>query len=473
LRNIFYKSIQIKALSAFFYILILIAFDLEKVNRFFLIGFAFCVATSGFSQQGFHLPKNQKKDKIPFELVNNLTIIPVTVNGKELNFLLDTGVKSTLIFSLTSKDSLEMKNAVPVRIRGLGEGGTLTALKSANNQVVIGEAVDENHTIFVVFDESLNFSTRMGIPINGIIGYDLFKNFIVKTDYSSRKITLYNTDEFSKKKLKRYEAFKLSFYKNKPYTTLSVFSKNGFRDVTLLIDSGSSDAMWLFNDEGLIVEEPKNYFEDYLGLGLSGNIFGKRSRLKSVKLKKFELANLNVAFPNLKTADSSLFYKDRDGSLGGGILKRFTVIMDYNAETMYLKKNKNFKLPFHYNMSGLIVEHDGLVVVKSRGEVQNQSLNLDQTGQNNGAISISVNPLYSFTLAPRFVVAEVRKNSPAALAGLLKGDEILMINGKQAHKYKLYELTNLFSSKVGKKIYLKINREGVAHNIKFELEKVL
>ena len=438
----------------------------------FLVGCIFCGISLGFSQDGFYLPENQKKDKISFELVNNLTIIPVEVNGKMLSFLLDTGVKSTLIFSLTSKDSLEIKNAVPVKIRGLGEGGVVTALKSKNNRVLVGDAIDDNHTIYVVFDETLNFSARMGIPLNGIIGYDFFKSFVVKTDYISKRIHFFNPGAFSRNKCKNCEEYDLTFYRNKPYVNIELYSGNKVNEVTLLIDSGSSDAIWLFDEGNYISEIPKNYFNDYLGLGLSGSIFGKRSKLAKVALNKFELNNLNIAFPNIQL-DSTLFYKERDGSLGGDILKRFTVIMDYSAQKMYLRKNKNYKQPFHYNMSGLIIEHDGLALVKNKEEVKDQSLNLDQTGQNNGAVSISVNPIYTFSLVPRFVVADVRENSAAARAGVQRGDELLKINGKPAHKYKLYELTNLFSLKEGKKINLEINRNEKITKVKFELKKLL
>jgi len=443
------------------------------VLRFLLVGFIFGAIAHGWSQKGFAFPKNQQKDKIPFELVNNLTLIPVEVNGKELTFLLDTGVKSTLIFSLTSEDSLEIKNAVPVKIRGLGEGGDISALKSIGNTLSVGDATDSNHTIFVVFDESLNFSTRMGVPINGILGYDFYKDFVVKTNYISKHIIFYRPDAYVHKACRRCQTFDLTFNKSKPYINLNVASENDFKEVTLLIDSGSSDAIWLFDERGYVTENPKNYYADYLGLGLSGNIFGKRSRINKIALKKYEIKNVNIAFPNLRSADSALFYKERDGSLGGDILKRFTVIMDYNAQKMYLKRNKNFKQPFYYNMSGLIIEHDGLVAVKSKQKVNNQSLNLDQSEQNNGAVSISVNPIYSFLLVPRFVVAEVRENSPAANAGVMKGDEIVRINGKLAHNYKLYELTSLFSSKEGKRIVLEINRALKNIVIKFELKKVL
>ncbi|MCH9659706.1 MAG: retropepsin-like domain-containing protein, partial [Bacteroidetes bacterium] len=54
--------------------------------------------SSAYGQAGFKLPTSQKKDRIQFQFLNNLVIIPVEVNGTKLSFLLDTGVNNTLLF---------------------------------------------------------------------------------------------------------------------------------------------------------------------------------------------------------------------------------------------------------------------------------------------------------------------------------------------------------------------------------------
>jgi hypothetical protein len=53
--------------------------------------------------------KEVNKVKIPFQLINNLVFIPINVNGVELTFLLDSGVKETILFSLEEKMKLALK----------------------------------------------------------------------------------------------------------------------------------------------------------------------------------------------------------------------------------------------------------------------------------------------------------------------------------------------------------------------------
>ncbi len=437
------------------------------------LGIFVLLPPSVVGQEGFTLPDGTIKDKIDFELVNNLVVIPVTINGTEFSFLLDTGVNTTILFGLSQEDSIQLKNTRPIRIRGLGTGGSIDALRTERNKVTVGNAVDEEHTIYVIFEQSLNLSPRMGLPIHGIIGYDFFKKFIVKTDYTRKKLTFFDPEKYEPKVCSRCEVFPIRLYENKPYIDMKVGSGDTLVDVTLLIDSGASDALWIFDETIGIVEAPQNYFEDFLGLGLSGNIYGKRSKLKKAQLGTYVLANVNVAYPSEDALEDIKFYDDRSGSLGGGILKRFTVTMDYSSQQMILKKNNSFSDPFYYNMSGITVEHDGLVVVKEEQTSDSVKIPTNISSENDNAFTLQFKTIFNFFLVPRYIVAELRENSPAALAGIEKNDEILSINGRPAYKYKLYEIVALFSSQEGKRIKLQIERNGVKLIKKFVLKEVL
>ncbi len=441
----------------------------RKIKRvFILLSILFCISAKGYSQGGFTLPQDLEKDKISFRLINNLVVIPVDVNGTMLTFLLDTGVKSTIMFSVSEVDSLQLNNATSVKLRGLGAGGTIPALRSKNNRIKIGDAVDDSHTLYVIFDKSLNLSTRMGIPVHGIIGYEFFKNLVVKTNYTSKKLTFYNPITYQAEKCNKCELFDLIFQNKKAYMDIDVEASGFSKEVTLLIDSGSSDAIWLFDEKDFIDTTLKKSFDDFLGQGLSGSIFGKRSKLAKINIGSFELKNVKVAFPDKKSMGNIKFFDEREGSLGGDILKRFTVIYNYPDKTISLKKNAQFKAPFHYNMSGITLKHDGVVVVKEKSTVNN-GVNTDASS----AVSISLSDIYSFYLAPRFIVSEIREGSPAALAGILKGDEIISVNGKDTYRYKLRDLIGLFASRAGKKIMLKIKRNGIVFKKKFYLKEVL
>ena len=435
----------------------------------------FCFSFSILAQTGFSIKNKKRKDKIAFKLINNLPVIPVEINGTTLSFILDTGVKSSILFSLENADSLQVKNTTPIKLQGLGEGGSVDALKSINNEIKVGNALDSNHTLYIIFDKALNFSPRMGVPIHGILGNDFFQSFIVKINYTSKYITVYDPDQYSLDKCRNCEDVDLSFFNSKPYISLGVASENRSEKVTLLIDSGSSDVLWLFDSDYFIEVSPKNYFEDFLGLGLSGDIYGKRTRLPEVILGNFTLKNVNAAFPDEEAIDKARYFKERDGSLGGGFLSRFTVTFDYANKKVRFKKNNKFNDPFYYNMSGLTLEHEGMELVKAekRARINSDRINTNQESQSFSINTISVATEFEFSLVPKYVVVDVRENSPAAIAGIQKGDEIASVNGKPSYMYELYQLIEMFTNDEGKKITMEIKRDDFIMKVKFILQSLL
>jgi hypothetical protein len=69
-------------------------------------------------KKGFQFEKASIKS-IPFKLINNLVFIPIKVNV-ELNFLLDTGVDETILFSLEDKKEVRFFNTERILLKGLG-----------------------------------------------------------------------------------------------------------------------------------------------------------------------------------------------------------------------------------------------------------------------------------------------------------------------------------------------------------------
>ncbi|WP_299227205.1 aspartyl protease family protein [uncultured Psychroserpens sp.] len=420
-------------------------------------------------QSNFNLPRSDS-DRIHFKLIGNLIILPVEVNGVKLSFVLDSGVSKPILFNLANVDSLQIRHVEKIFLRGLGGGEPVEAMKSKNNFFRVGNAININQDIYVVFDSSLNFTPRLGTPIHGIVGYDLFKNFTVEINYASKYIELHKPETYKYKKCNKCETLDLSFYRNKPYITGEVLVDSQFIPVKLLIDTGSSDALWLFEDDSLGLT-PFNdiYFEDFLGKGLSGNVFGKRSKIEAFKLKSFRLDNVNTAFPDSSAISYAKRFKERNGSISGELLKRFNLIVDYKNAKLTLKKNSNFKTPFYYNRSGIVLEQNGVIVVKEKEANKNMGYS---SGTDNSRVQIDIVTNFKYSLKPAYTIVELREGSPAEKAGLQINDIILSINGKDTHLLALENVINYFKSKIGKLIKLKVDRQGTIMQFEFRLEDV-
>ena len=422
------------------------------------------------AQDSFLLTDGKEKQSLTFKLINNIVVIPLEINGKELSFILDTGIDKTILFNLQMNDSIELRDIERIKLYGLGEGEALDALRSRNNIITIGHIKNIDHMVYVVLDETFDLSAKMGENINGIIGGELFEDFIVDINYRTKKITFYDpVVNQSDQICEQCEVFPLEFNKNKPYINLEIKDHNEkSQQVKLLIDSGSSDAIWLFANEEKGITIPDNFFKDFLGKGLSGSIYGKRSRIKELIIGDFIIENPATSYPDSSSVLTAMLNADRSGTLGAEVLRRFRVIFDYPNQKMSLKPNKGFSDPFLYNKSGMELIHGGDVLVK---ESKAQFIGPENVKNQSTFSQIS----YAFGLSykPSYQISYLRPKSPALEAGLQVGDIILEINGKPAYDQKLHEIILTLSKQEGQKINVLVDRGGRQIKYKFKLKGML
>ncbi|WP_018478012.1 aspartyl protease family protein [Pontibacter roseus] len=381
-----------------------------------------------------YFTSKRKSITIPFKLVHNLIVIPVQINGSQpLHFILDSGVKNTLITRLHYSDSLSLNQAGKITLQGLGTGHEIEALYSRGNNLQLPGIRGDNHQVYVLMEDIFNLSTRMGMSVHGIIGYDIFRNFIVKINYDTKHLTLYRPD-LNLKVPKRGEVYPLMIENTKAYVEAGVRQYNGDSlKVKLVIDTGASHSISLYlpTDERLLL--PPKVMEAYLGRGLSGDINGKIGRINSFKIGKYVLQDLPASYPDEESIRAALNLANRNGNIGSDILKRFTVIFDYPHQRMMLVPNKKYKQPFYYNMTGFEIS----------------------------------TPLPG---ANFYVVSHVIEDSPAKQIGLLPGDQLLNINGRDCKEMNMEELLELFDSKPGRRIRLKLKRDTKYLNVEMVLQ---
>ena len=432
-----------------------------------------CFSFQLFAQEGFQFTSNVEKVKVPFKLLNNLIFIPVSVNGVSMTFLVDTGVEETILFSLEETDTVPFFNVSKVKLRGLGSEESIEALSSTQNKLVISKKLmDANHSILIILDQEINLSSSIGITVNGIIGYHLFKNKLVTINYQKQELVIYdNAENNQSKKFRKFESVPITVENKKPYV-LGDFKFKGTDQHRgkLLLDTGNTDALWLFENQSEQIKVPKENFEDYLGRGFSGEIHGKRGKIQEFALQNFSFKNPYVAFPDSVSIQNVKMVESRVGSVGGELLKRFTVVFDYTNEKMYLKKNENYSKPFSFNMSGLEINHAGVQWVPETSKLYTFVTNESKEAYN---VNKENTIKYNFVLKPIFKIVNVRKDSPAAIAGLQKDDLIVSINNKLAAYYTLQEINDLLKSEEGRKIIFELDRKGVTVKRTLTLKNIL
>lgn len=398
--------------------------DIERASRDFGVN------------RGFLIEDPRKKSvTLKFKTASNLIILPVTINGSDtLNFILDTGVRYPIITELPFVNKLNLNYMVPVEIKGLAEGETLTAYRSGNNVISLDGMVARNQEVQMIIDENFQISHMLGIPVHGLIGFNLFKDYVVRVDYQDQEITLYRPEHYKYRDRRNDIILPLHFQGNKPLIRTSIMTEDKTEvPVLLMVDTGASDALWLSEKSDDRISVPRNNISAFLGRGLSGDLFGTKGRIDAVWVGPLVLPRPIVSFPEDSLVSELISANDRNGTLGAEILRRFVVTIDYRNARMTLSPTPLVKEPFNYNMSGMEV----------------------------------VNPMPGL---PIFTIANIRENSPAFLAGLKENDQIISVNNNSHNNMSLNDINLILQSKENRKIKVRVLRDGEEIKTSFELK---
>ncbi len=397
-----------------------------------ITGIVFCILLAlifpNTSKADFVISGGYKSVKIPIEIQNNIILVPIRINGSfEMNFILDTGVRTTILTEPMVSNFLSLDSFKSIRVRGLGEGDAIKAALAENVNIDLPGITGKGLRLIVLPEGLVSYSNMFGKPVYGIIGYAVFRQFVVEINYRKKYIRLH--DPFRYKTPKKGSFVPIEVKKGKPYVKATLTDYGGFTVTTdWLIDTGASQALSLF-DENLTPPEPN--LETFLGKGLSGDVFGKLGRISSFEIGKFQFGEVIAGYPDassLGMISNFSWY----GNLGSEILSRFHVIFDYHRKHIILKKNNRFDEEFTYNISGI---------------------ELIAKGQN----------------FDTFIVSYVRPQSPAAMAGIKVNDIIVSIDGYSLDGHDLGEIYLNLNRKPGKKLALKIVRGDSTFKKKFNL----
>jgi len=377
--------------------------------------------------------KGKKLESIPFEMAGSFVVIKVRINDSSpLNLILDTGIRNTIITELLPGDKISLNYSDVKDLMGLGGGGRLGALTSNFNTLKIGKLSIQPKTVYVLQEDIFNLSKRTGLKINGLIGVDFFENYVVEINYSNKRIRFYEPNSFPEPK--GYGMIPMTTEGQKMFVQLSVLEADSSkRNVKMLIDTGAELNAWFQSFKKESVGIPEKNFYGTIGQGLNGEITGKFGRLPEIIVGAYGLKNLIVSFPDSATISDIILNSERDGTIGSQLLSRFNLFINYNQKQFFFKPNENFRKRSTYNIAG-----------------------------------IEITQIIPFI--PQVEVWHVWEKSPAALAGVQIGDQIIEINGQKAFQFNIAEIKGIFETPSRQPITLTLMRDGKEITVKIDMK---
>jgi hypothetical protein len=396
---------------------------MRRFVRLLFIAFCFVVATAcGVSQSAAidsAIANNQTAVTVPFDLIDNRIVIDVKLDGKgPFRFIFDSGAVSVV--------SMELARAAGMKVEGLTRGGGGVGestvergqTKISDTEVAGIHLKDEEFGVLSFSDNKYVFGANR---IDGIIGYPLFKRFVVRIDYEKRLLTFTEPSQFAYKG--RGMAVSIDFDYHLPLVKGELDGVPGI----FVIDTGARSALLLYGpfvEQNRLREKYKASIEGVTGWGIGGPVRSQIARVGTLKLGAVEVKNLVARFSLQRSG--ALTSTDRAALVGPDVLKQFTTIFDYSRRQIIFEKNAEYGQPDSYDRAGMWfgLEDD------------------------------------------HFEVIDVMVGGPAAEAGIKTGDKILTIDGKNASTLDLPSVRLRFKNDAPKsRVRLTVEHDGARREV--------
>ncbi|WPP52565.1 aspartyl protease family protein [Catalinimonas niigatensis] len=340
---------------------------------------------------------------VPFELYGEHIFIRLSINGSEpLNFIFDTGAASTVISQQkASRIKLSSDGFTSVRTNK----GPALAYYSKYNKLRVGELSVDNIRISQLTLDHLDKALER--RVDGIIGHDLLKRFVIMVNYDKFALDIYDPVDFQPPQ--NFTAHQVELISGRPYIHAALTLANGeVLKGKLQIDNGSGSSITVYSPfvdaHKLFTKVGRTeliYTMSFAGL-IDKNYAG---RLTGLDVGNYQMTNVPIRLNRSEYQKRA--FKDGVGHIGNGLLKRFNIAFDYTNGITYWYPNNSFVEEFKDAYSGLVVKSD--------------------------------------QKKDRIFIKYVFDNSPASVAGLAKDDEIVMINNIKTEGRSSYEVSGLLN----------------------------
>jgi hypothetical protein len=353
-------------------------------------------------------PAGKDSVTVPFRLLNNHIYVEASINAHvPIPFVFDTGATDILQAAVAKKLGIKVEGA----LGGGGFGDKLEDFGFAKVKSVSLGGLALPDQVFGT-ETSPGWVAVEGADSSGLLGYEFVKRAVLSIDYAHHTMTFTKQEAFHPPQGVTAIPFKFDSHIPMISGTLDGFAGE------FQLDTGSRGALTVMQPfavaHGLIEKYHATRLET-VGYGVGGP-----SKALLARAGKLTLGAVTIDAPvtEIVTDTGGAAKAARTaGNIGGDLLKRFTVTLDYAHQTLWLEPN-----PLASRRE--VFDRSGIWIARAK----------------DGGIE----------------VADVATESAAANIGLAVGDEIVTVNGKPAKDVQLYDLREELKGAVGTQFMLAV-----------------
>ena len=273
--------------------------------------------------------------EVPFEFVANQVVVEVKIAGKgPYSMLVDTDTDPSAIDLATARELGLSQDSKAFPATG-GGTDTNTVHLTRLPTVELGSVVAKDVLAGAV--DLSKLSTKLGKPIQGVLGYSFLKDRIIQINYPETKIRFYNETPFPgiQTAPNTVNTIAVAFRYDEGVLIDSVFINGQKLKATL--DTGSSGTFSL-TPEGVAtlgLEEQARDGEGEKSVGYNGEYESKSGVLKSVRIGRLSIESAQAAFWSAGTGHDK---KKFQVNIGNGFFKDFIMTFDFRGKMVVLEK---------------------------------------------------------------------------------------------------------------------------------------
>jgi len=394
-----------------------------------------CTICPGKVISQFNLQDYGGDVSMSFEAGSDFIMINVLFkNVLPLNFIFDTGSEHTILFKKEYADLLGVTYDKRIPLMGSDLSKQIYGYIARGIQLNLDNKYQTVSDILVLEEDYLKLEEFTGVNIDGILGANLFRHFVLHVSNRRQKVRFIDIASF--KPPSRYDVVDIHIFKNKPYIMAQARLGSDQVPLKLLIDTGAGLPVLLYTNTHPSLHLPEETLKGNLGRGLGGQLEGYIGRLDRFSFDEYEFSGIISSFQEINLENKEIMDLNRNGIFGNGLLRRFDYYIDYAAEKLYVKPNRRFRRKFKFDKSGLIVA---------------------ATGRN----------------LRDFVIQGVRDNTPAMAADIRRGDYVMKIEGIPTNIKTLSSINGILSSRAGRQVTMVIARGDERIKKKIKLKEII
>ena len=344
----------------------------------------------------------------PIELGSNKPYVQVSVNNSPpMWFILDTGAGEGSLLAKEAAERLGLQRGSETDTHiGAGEGVRvgISHIPSATLHVA-GDSMTVNNMMVFSLEHVEPFEGRQ---VEGLLGADFLRRNVVEIDYATLKMRIIDPADYTPSA----SAIIVPINADEGLCMAEgAIQRKGGKPIpcSFVIDTGVRGTLLLYSPfvrRHGFYDSKKPLITATVGGGAGGETKGDIDRLASLSIGPMKFDNTPVVYS--RDSVGAFASEEASGIIGGEILRRCKTTFDYAHDRLVLEPYADQK-PFEYDMSGTFL-----------------------VGAGDDYRRVTV-----FSVAPK---------TPAAEAGLMKGDEIVSVDKRPAAQLGLDGVRGLFKS---------------------------